>query len=61
MAFLGYPFVGDNVYGKGKAFSSIEGQCLHAKKIGFIHPRGGYMEFEAETPEYLKNLLRSIR
>ena len=61
MAYLGYPFAGDSVYGKGKAFSSIEGQCLHAKKIGFIHPRGGYLEFEAETPLYFKNLLRSIR
>ena len=60
MAYLGHPVAGDPVYGNGKP-AWLEGQCLHAKKIGFVHPRSGeYMEFDSELPEYFKKFLKSI-
>lgn len=60
MSYIGHPILGDDVY--GKAFKGIEGQCLHAKKIGFIHPSSGeYMEFESELPEYFENILKKVR
>ncbi len=60
MAYIGHPILGDDVY--GKAFKGIEGQCLHAKKIGFIHPSTGeYMEFDSELPEYFENILKKVR
>ena len=50
MAYIGHPVAGDPVYGNGKA-AWLEGQCLHAKKLGFVHPRTGeYMEFDSELP-----------
>lgn len=53
MAYLGHPVVGDPVYGPKNIIEKLNGQCLHAGKIGFIHPRTGeYMEFEAPLPEY---------
>lgn len=60
MAYLGHPVAGDPVYGNGKP-SWLEGQCLHAKKIGFVHPRTGeYMEFDSELPDYFRKFLKSI-
>ena len=60
MAYLGHPVAGDPVYGNGKP-AWLEGQCLHAKKIGFVHPRTGeYMEFDSELPDYFKKFLKSI-
>lgn len=59
MAYIGHPVLGDDVY--GKAFGGIDGQCLHAKKIGFVHPTTGeYMEFDSELPEYFKKILFKI-
>jgi 23S rRNA pseudouridine1911/1915/1917 synthase len=61
MSYLGHPLVGDDVYGRvGKEFKNLCGQCLHAKKIGFIHPTTKeYIEFESDLPEYFKNLLKN--
>ena len=40
---------------------TFEGQCLHAKKIGFIHPISGeYLEFDSELPEYFAKQLESL-
>ncbi|MCH5192709.1 MAG: RluA family pseudouridine synthase [Oscillospiraceae bacterium] len=56
MSYIGHPVFGDDVYGKPSKY--CEGQCLHAKKIGFIHPADGeYYEFDSELPEYFKNVL----
>ena len=45
----------------GKAERGITGQCLHAKKIGFIHPiTEAYMEFDSELPEYFTDVLRRV-
>ena len=57
MAYIGHSVAGDEVYGNGKP-KSLMGQCLHAKKIGFIHPvTGEYLEFDSELPEYFKKFL----
>ena len=59
MAYIGHPVMGDDVY--GKAYKGLEGQCLHARKIGFIHPTTGqYMEFTSELPEYFQSILRKL-
>ena len=60
-AFIGHPVAGDEVYGPKKVITQLGGQCLHAKQIGFIHPKTGeYMEFESELPEYFKNFLKRL-
>ena len=60
MAYTGHPVAGDAVYGSGKP-AWLCGQCLHAKKIGFVHPRTGqYMEFDSALPEYFTKFLKSI-
>lgn len=59
MSYIGHPVLGDAVY--GKTFKGIDGQCLHAKKIGFIHPKTEkYLEFDSELPEYFMNILRKL-
>lgn len=60
MAYLGHAVAGDEVYGNGKP-KWLMGQCLHARKIGFVHPRTGeYMEFDSELPEYFVRFLKEI-
>ncbi len=59
MAHLGHPVAGDTVYGGAKNTHGLEGQCLHARKIGFIHPESReYMEFQSELPNYFTEFLR---
>lgn len=62
MAYLGHPLAGDMVYGHPKKRElSLCGQCLHAGKIGFIHPRTGkYLEFESPLPDYFIQFQRSL-
>ncbi len=58
MAYLGHPVAGDMVYG-GKAIRGFEGQCLHAKSLGFVHPRTGEeMRFDSELPPWFSTFLR---
>lgn len=58
MAYLGHPVVGDPVYGPQKPDLGLKGQCLHARLIGFVHPRDGrYLEFESPLPDYFARLL----
>ena len=60
LSYIGHAVAGDEVYGNGKP-KWLCGQCLHAKKIGFVHPRTGeYMEFDSELPEYFVKFLKSI-
>lgn len=62
MAYLGHPVAGDEVYGPKKVITSLKGQCLHAKKLGFIHPKTReYMEFETKLPEYFEAFLKRNR
>ncbi|MBP1743699.1 MAG: pseudouridine synthase [Firmicutes bacterium] len=58
MAHIGHPVVGDPVYGHKKQRFKLEGQLLHAKKLGFIHPsRNEYVEFESPLPDYFVKVL----
>lgn len=60
MAYIGHPVAGDDVYGPKKPAGGLCGQCLHAKKLGFVHPKTGeYMEFESDLPDYFKKFLKS--
>jgi len=62
MSYLGHPLVGDPLYGVKKKKFNLEGQALHAKTIGFVHPTTlEYMEFDSELPDYFKALLDKIR
>ena len=62
MSSIGHPLVGDEVYGPAKCPFSLQGQCLHAMVLGFVHPRTGeYMEFSAELPSYFQELLKKLR
>lgn len=62
MASISHPLVGDLVYGNKKPKLSINGQVLHAKTLGFIHPRTNkYMEFDSSLPEYYVELLENLR
>lgn len=61
MSYIGHPVAGDDVYGYKKEKLPFSGQCLHAKKIGFVHPvTGEYLEFTSELPEYFQEFLRKI-
>lgn len=62
MSYIGHPLLGDTVYGTQKQPFKLEGQVLHARVLGFIHPTTGeYMEFEADLPKYFKNLIEKLR
>ncbi len=61
MAYKGHPVAGDPVYGPKNVITRLHGQCLHARLIGFIHPRTNqYMEFFSELPAYYMSFLKSI-
>ncbi len=60
LSYIGHAVAGDEVYGNGKP-KWLGGQCLHAKKIGFVHPRTGeYLEFDSDLPDYFKKFLKEI-
>lgn len=60
LASIGHPLLADPLYGTSKCGFRLQGQCLHAMTLGFIHPRtGAYMEFSAPLPEYFETLLTS--
>ena len=63
MASIGHPLLGDEIYSSGKSpFKHLQGHTLHAKTIGFIHPKNNeYMEFSAPLPEYFENLLVQLK
>ncbi|RLL45253.1 RluA family pseudouridine synthase [Oceanobacillus piezotolerans] len=61
MRYIGYPLVGDPKYGQRKTLDT-DGQALHAKVLGFKHPRKQeWMEFEAEPPQYFADTLDYIK
>lgn len=61
MAYRGTPVAGDTVYGNPKKTYGLQGQCLNASTIGFIHPiTGDYLEFTSELPQYFQDFLRRI-
>lgn len=61
MNYIKHPIVGDATYGSRKQKFKLDGQLLHAKTVGFIHPHSKeYMEFNAPIPDYFKNVLNKL-
>lgn len=61
MDYIGHPVVNDPVYGRRKKFDET-GQCLHAKKLGFVHPTTGeYMEFDSELPSCFTHIMEQLK
>ena len=61
MAHIGHPLLGDMVYGAGKSEKGLEGQCLHARTLKFIHPRTGeHVELTSPLPEYFTGVLSRL-
>lgn len=62
MAYIGHPLLGDDVYGPKKQPFNLQGQVLHARVLGFIHPvTNEYMEFESPLPDYFQKLIEKLR
>lgn len=62
MAYIGHPLLGDMTYGVKKPKIKNDGQLLHAKTLGFVHPRTGeYMEFDSEIPELFHVMIKKIK
>ena len=63
MAHIGHPLLGDEVYAPSrKSKFKLNGQCLHAKTLGFIHPTTGeYVEVDAPLPDYFSHLLEILK
>ena len=61
MSSIGHPILGDQIYGPAKCPYKLQGQTLHAKILGIIHPTTGeYMEFDAPLPDYFQALLEKM-
>ena len=61
LSFIGFPLVGDPTYGKKANELDVAGQLLHARKLGFFHPRTNeFMEFSAALPEEFQRVLQKI-
>ena len=62
MASIGHPLAGDAVYGPRNCIKSLNGQCLHAKELGFIHPATQqWMQFDSPLPAYFTEFLTRLR
>ena len=62
MKHIGHPVVGDDVYGSKINKFGLEGQLLHSKILGFVHPSSKkYMEFESELPDYFLKVLKVLK
>lgn len=62
MSHVGHAVAGDAVYGPKKCITALRGQCLHAGKIGFVHPVSNqYIEFSSPLPQYFEQFLKSLR
>ncbi|MGN1143725.1 MAG: RluA family pseudouridine synthase [Anaerovoracaceae bacterium] len=62
MAYIHHPLVGDMVYGPKKQPLTEDGQLLHARVLGFVHPRTGeYMEFQRPLPPEFEAVLQKLR
>lgn len=61
MSYIGHPLAGDSVYGPKKIITSLNGQCLHAGEIGFVHPRTKeYIEFKSPLPDYFIKFINTL-
>ena len=61
MASIGHPLLGDGVYGAPCPEKGLEGQCLHARELKFIHPRSGeHIVLRTELPQYFLDVLAKL-
>ncbi len=61
MASTGHPLLGDVVYGSKKPYPGLAGQCLHARKLSFVHPRTGErMTVECPLPDWFEQVLTKL-
>ena len=61
MASIGHPLLGDTVYGSNKPWPGLAGQCLHARRLKFVHPTTGKLvEMECPLPDWFQHVLRQI-
>ena len=61
MASLGHPIVGDEVYGPSKSKFDLQGQCLHARELTFLHPADGQPRLiKSDLPDYFTDLLHKL-
>ncbi|MBE6956233.1 MAG: RluA family pseudouridine synthase [Ruminococcaceae bacterium] len=62
MASIGHPLLGDVVYGAKKPYPGLVGQCLHARKLKFIHPSTGKpVELECPLPQWFEAVLNKLK
>lgn len=62
MAHIGHPLLGDTVYGSKKPYPGLAGQCLHARRLSFVHPRTGErMTVECPLPDWFEAVLDKLR
>ena len=61
LASIGHPLLGDTVYGSRKPWPGLAGQCLHARRLKFIHPSTGRpVELECPLPDWFQAVLRKL-
>ena len=61
LASVGHPLLGDTVYGSKKPVPGLAGQCLHARRLRFVHPASGEtVELECPLPDWFQEILRKI-
>lgn len=62
MAHIGHPLLGDQVYGAKKPWPGLSGQCLHARRLSFVHPRTGErVSLECPLPDWFEGALGKLR
>lgn len=61
MASIGHPLLGDVVYGSKKPYPGLAGQCLHARRLSFVHPRSGErVTVECSLPDWFTQVLTKL-
>ena len=61
MAHIGHPLLGDTVYGSQKPYPGLAGQCLHARRLSFTHPRTGErVTLECPLPDWFRGVLTKL-
>ena len=62
LASIGHPLLGDIVYGNKKPYPGLEGQCLHARRLSFVHPATGErVTVECPLPDWFNAVLTKLR
>ena len=61
LASIGHPLLGGTVYGSKKPWPGLAGQCLHARRLRFVHPSTGEpLELECPLPDWFRDVLEKL-